>query len=402
MSRLVAPTPALSRKAAPALRGTRQRTTAPNGTGLLRAQTAPTPAHAAALIPAPPPASIPPPGGEARGAWQLPALAGVALRTFEIFLAVARTGSMSAAATQLGITQPAVSQAIRGLEEALGQKLFDRSLRPPVLNLLGNTVLQHAAAIAEHAHAVEHAVCSPQDRRLPHLRIGMSNSFAVTLGPLLIERIRHIAASWSIQSGSISTRLEGLIERRVDAVISFDDTPVPSGFLSAQLFSEPFFLALPADFGGDVQSLHALAGQLDMLWHGPTLHMSRQIHVYLEREHVAVPVRYRFDTIDGVIAMVAAGLGWALVTPLSFMKSVNLASRIRCLKLPGKPLRRTMILAMRQEEGEAIAPAIRQATGELLRDVFLPEARRLLPDIAGQIVIGAAPAKRKTKIRGKH
>lgn len=337
---------------------------------------------------------------DAVGSWHLPALVGLALRSFEIFLAVARTGSMSAAGARLGITQPAVSQAIRGLEEALGQQLFDRSMRPPVLNLLGNTVLHHAAAITEQAHALERAVLSPEDERLPHLRIGMSNSFAVTLGPQLIERIRHIAASWSIQSGSISTGLEGLIDRRVDVVISFDDRPVPSGFLSESLFSEPFFLALPAGFAGDASSLRALAGQLDMLWHGPTLHMSRQIRLYLERERIDAPMRYRFDTIDGVIAMVAAGLGWALVTPLSFMKSINLAPRVRCVPLPGRPLRRTMMLAMRQEEGNAIAPAIRKATRDLLRDVFLPEAQQLLPEIARQIVIGPSPAKRGARTPG--
>jgi DNA-binding transcriptional LysR family regulator len=339
------------------------------------------------------------PAREHNGAWQLPGIAGIALRAFEIFLAVARSGSMSTAAKQLGISQPAVSQAIRGLEEALGHQLFDRSMRPPVLNLVGNTVLHHASAITEHAHAMERAICSPEDARLPHLRIGMSNSFAVTLGPLLIERIRHIAARWSIQSGAISTRLEGLIERRVDAVITFDDTPVPHGFLSAPLFSEPYFLALPAEFTGNITSLHALAGQLDMLWHGQLLHMSRQIQVYLEREHVEIPVRYRFDTIDGVVAMVAAGLGWALVTPLSFMKSVNLAARIRCVKLPGKPLRRSMMLAMRQEEGGAIAPAIRQATLDVLQDTFLPEARLLLPGISEEIVIGAQASERESRTK---
>jgi hypothetical protein len=84
------------------------------------------------------------------------------------------------------------------------------------------------------------------------------------------------------------------------------------------------------------------------------------------------------------------------------MKSVNQASRLRCLPLPGKPLRRTMMLAMRQEEGEAIAPAIRQATSDLLRDVFLPEARQLFPEIARQIVIGPALAKPEPKVRPVH
>lgn len=315
----------------------------------------------------------------------LPDLSGTTLRTLEIFVSVAQGGSMSAAAERLGISQPAVSQAVRSLEEALGQRLLDRSSRPAALTLAGNTVLHHATAMIGHKQAIERGVRAADGTVLPILRIGMANSLAVTVGPLLIERLRHLALRWSVASGPDSTKISGLTERRVDVVISFDDTLTGADFLTLPIFSEPYFLAIPADWDGEVESLQALAERREMLWYGTHLHVSRQIAAYLERERIAVPQRYRFDTIDAVIAMVAAGLGWALVTPLSYLKSANFAPRIRCLPLPGAPLRRELVLATRPEEGGTLAPLIRRAAVDLLRDNVLPEIRRLIPHIAGTI-----------------
>ena len=62
-------------------------------------------------------------------------------RLLETFVAVAQTGSMSAAAEQLGLSQPAVSQAVSALENATGTKLFDRTVRPPKLTLQARSLL---------------------------------------------------------------------------------------------------------------------------------------------------------------------------------------------------------------------------------------------------------------------
>src|SRR3977135_1456085 len=74
---------------------------------------------------------------------------GVTIRSLEIFVAVAQTGSMVAAAKRLDLTQPAISQVIAGLEASLGIGLFDRSVRPPALTLQGATLLKHAVAVTE-------------------------------------------------------------------------------------------------------------------------------------------------------------------------------------------------------------------------------------------------------------
>ena len=65
------------------------------------------------------------------------------LRLLTVFAAVVRSGSVQAAAAELNVTQPAVSQAVRQLEEHLGQPLLDRGRRPARPTEAGET-LAHA------------------------------------------------------------------------------------------------------------------------------------------------------------------------------------------------------------------------------------------------------------------
>jgi DNA-binding transcriptional LysR family regulator len=315
-------------------------------------------------------------------------LSGINLRVLEIFASVAANGSMTAAAEQLGVSQSAVSQAIRSFEEAIGRRLFDRSIRPPVLTLIGTAVLEHTTDLVQRMRALERTVRSADAPQMPLLRIGMANTFAVTAGPGLIERIRHLARSWAISSGPSETSIEGVVERRVDFVATFDETSLPDEFIVLPILSEPYFLAVPAGFTGRFDTLQELSHDLDMLRYGRQLHVSRQIESYLERENVTVPDRYRFDSIDAVIAMVAAGIGWTLTTPLSLLKSASLAPRLSCRPLPGTRLRRKLVLIGRRNEGETITALIQQNAIAVLREECLPQLSRMLPEISSEIEVG--------------
>jgi DNA-binding transcriptional LysR family regulator len=315
----------------------------------------------------------------------------VSLRALEIFASAASSGSMTAAAEQHNVTQSAVSQAIRSLEEAVGHRLFDRSVRPPVLTLIGTAVLEHATAMVQRMRALEQTVRSAETPHMPLLRIGMANTFAVTAGPGLIERIRHLARGWAIASGPSETSIEGVMARRVDFVASFDETVLPDDFVALPIFSEPYFVALPAGFTGQFETLHTLSAQLDMLRYSRQLHVSRQIETYFEREGVNPPDRYRFDSIDAVIAMVAAGIGWTLTTPLSLLKSAPLAPRLACRPLLGPGVRRRLVLIGRRNEGAEMMSLIQREAIDVFRQQCLPPISRLLPEISQEIVIGDSP-----------
>lgn len=70
-----------------------------------------------------------------------PVLNRLRLRQVALLLAIARTGTLGAAARAIGITQPAASKMLADLEQTLGQRLFDRTGRVLVRNLAGERAL---------------------------------------------------------------------------------------------------------------------------------------------------------------------------------------------------------------------------------------------------------------------
>ena len=76
-------------------------------------------------------------------------------RALQDVVTVAETGSLSAAARRLNVSQPTVGRRIEQLEEQLGALLFNRTARGLVLTKVGEGILGHAKQMEEGALAIE-------------------------------------------------------------------------------------------------------------------------------------------------------------------------------------------------------------------------------------------------------
>jgi DNA-binding transcriptional LysR family regulator len=92
------------------------------------------------------------------------------LRQLEVFLAVARSESVSRAAEDLSMSQSAVSSALADLEQQFEIQLFDRIGKRLQLSGLGRSIRPRAEALQEHARELEHGLSSRTDVGL--LRVG--------------------------------------------------------------------------------------------------------------------------------------------------------------------------------------------------------------------------------------
>jgi DNA-binding transcriptional LysR family regulator len=97
------------------------------------------------------------------------------LRTIEYFLAIAQQGSLRAAARELGITQPALTKAMRRLEDEAGVALFDRKARGMTLTVYGQSLLRHARALR--------ASLADATSEIRSLRAGTAGLVPVGAGP---------------------------------------------------------------------------------------------------------------------------------------------------------------------------------------------------------------------------
>ena len=110
------------------------------------------------------------------------------LKQIETFVTTARTGSMSAAAVRLNMTQPAVSMRIRDLEKQLDIVLIDRAGRELRLTPHGREFLDHAEEIlakvdqAQNLFGSQHVIAG-------RVRLGVTETVAITWLPALVSRI---------------------------------------------------------------------------------------------------------------------------------------------------------------------------------------------------------------------
>lgn len=109
----------------------------------------------------------------------------------ETFLAVAETGTLSAAARKLGLTQPTVGRHVRDLEETLGLTLFTRQPRGMALAPEGEALLPPARAMAEAAGRLAVLAAGAGDALSGTVRITASTFVSHHVLPPIFARIRE-------------------------------------------------------------------------------------------------------------------------------------------------------------------------------------------------------------------
>jgi DNA-binding transcriptional LysR family regulator len=143
----------------------------------------------------------------------------LSLYQLEIFLAVAQERSFSAAARRRHLTQPAVSQQIRALEQALGLALFVRNGQRIELTEAGTQLLPLAGDLTRRADDVEQAMNCLRDATGGRLMIGHGAACFQTLLPRLLRHFRKIAPEIHLQIVAADNR--AIVERLAGHEVDF-------------------------------------------------------------------------------------------------------------------------------------------------------------------------------------
>ncbi|HDS1581322.1 LysR family transcriptional regulator [uncultured Stenotrophomonas sp.] len=187
------------------------------------------------------------------------------LDEMQAFLAVIDSGSISAAAEQLGQTPSGVSRALGRLEDKLGTTLLTRTTRRLHLTAEGEVFLRQARAILDAVEAAEEQMARRRERPAGRLRVDAAMPFVLhVIAPLVAGyRARYPDVQLELNS---SDRYIDLLERRTDVAIRIgplaDSTlhARPLGRRPLRLVASPAYLALH----GEPSSVAAL-GQHTLL-----------------------------------------------------------------------------------------------------------------------------------------
>jgi DNA-binding transcriptional LysR family regulator len=312
------------------------------------------------------------------------------LQSLKAFLAVGATGSMTAAAAKLGLTQSAVSQAIRQLEDALGTVIVDRSHRPLALTRAGRVLQRHAQPIVDDAESLTTIVRQAGSDKLPELKIGVVDSFAATAGPHLIRALLETTSRVSFRSGLTHDQASGLLDRSLDVIITGDAMDELDGLERYPIFTEPYLLLLPASLKADRDAIDMkqLAAAHSLIRFSARSHVGAQIERHLRRLGVRAPHLLEVDASDALIAMVSEGLGWGIATPLCLLQVRSRLEGVKAVPFPGAAFVRQLHLVTRSGEYGELPRKLADIACSVLREQCMPELRRLVPWLRNQVVIG--------------
>lgn len=149
------------------------------------------------------------------------------------FHATATTGSLSAAARQLGLTQPTMSRQIAALEAALGVELFDRVGRKLVLTLTGAELRDRIGIMADAAGSAALVASGRVAEVRGRVCISATDTYAAYILPAMVQQIRTEAPEVTVAIAA-SNELSDLHRREADIAIRHQP-PARSGLVGEHI-----------------------------------------------------------------------------------------------------------------------------------------------------------------------
>ncbi|WP_341646425.1 LysR family transcriptional regulator [Thauera sp. SDU_THAU2] len=311
------------------------------------------------------------------------------MQMLRVFLTTAQDCNMSRAAEHLGISQSAVSQSIRLLEESFGTPLLNRSARPLTLTPAGIALVSRGQALLEEALNLRGAVIEASQGIKPGLRVGLIDSFAATCGTPLMQRLLRNAAQLSLRTGLTPNLAEALAQRELDLVISSRPLEL-DGMGNYLLMSERFFVITPkgsVPVCRSVSDVMSLARVLPIVRFNQQSHLGQQVERTLRRVGLNPPRRLEVDTADTLTSMVAGGIGWAVTTPLCLLQGVRSAAFVRHDFVADINAERRIYLNARKGEYGSLARETFEMVCSILESQIYGELKDINPQLLDLIQI---------------
>ena len=290
---------------------------------------------------------------------------------------VARTGSLTQTAHQLGRTQPAISAQMKRLAEVVGEPLITRQRYGVTLTSAGKALLPSAQALARSLDIALEVSDRLRGVKQGSLRVLTSTTVAVYILPPLLARFheRYPGIDLQLQHCTPEEATHQLIRNDADlAVVRAPIGVVPADFVSSLLMTDETILAVLPD--------HALVSRrnlrvedldgLEVVVRGYPSPTRKLVDHLAQQAGVAFRVRFEVGTIEALKEAIRQGFGGGFLSRLAVAREVR-AGRLAALRLHHSALVRQIFL---------IHPAATQSS---------PRVRAFL-EVMGELPAPDAPA----------
>lgn len=254
-------------------------------------------------------------------------------------VAVAQEGHFGRAADRVCVTQPALSLAIKKLEEELGVAIFDRRKNQVALTPLGERIVQQAQRVLEEAEQIKVLAAHGKNQLIGPLRFGVIATVGPYLLPDLVPILHERATQMPLEiEENLTVNLTAMLKSgKLDVIMIALPFEEP-GILTRALYDEPFKAVVPADHPFAKKSRldsRALRGERVLLLHAG--------HCFRQQVLETCPELSRSDaeglqgsSLETIRQMVASGLG-ITVMPCSAVTAKHHNKRLAVVDF-GKPV----------------------------------------------------------------
>jgi DNA-binding transcriptional LysR family regulator len=169
----------------------------------------------------------------------------VEIRQLRAFVAIAESGTFTAGALRVHVTQAAISMQIRQLETEIGAKVFVRAPRHVILTEAGEQLLRRARHILREHDAALDEIAELAGAERGRLRIGSASAMVLTEQlPSILKELRkqHPAAEIAVTSGTSEVLVDQILAGEVD--VAFVSLPVDVRGIKTERLSQDQLVAI--------------------------------------------------------------------------------------------------------------------------------------------------------------
>ncbi|HYQ21980.1 LysR family transcriptional regulator [Stenotrophomonas sp.] len=289
------------------------------------------------------------------------------LHHLAIFHAIAETGSISAAAIRVRVSQPALSRELKDFEGRLGVVLFERLPRGMRLTEPGKVLHAYSARLFAVADSAQAAMRDFADARAGQLSLGASNTIGTYVLPRFVAQFRSVFPQLGISLfvGNTEQVAQGVADLRF--TVGFVEGPVRVEGVVAEEFSRDELIPV-------VGAQHPLAGRrranpadingLPLLMREPGSGTRELIGELLQQLDVKTGSIVEFGNTEALKQAAIHGGGIAWLPSISVVRDLQDGSLVR---LPVRALGLQRPLSILRREGAYHVPAV---------DAFLQKVRK--------------------------
>ena len=297
-----------------------------------------------------------------------------------LFVAIAESKSLNDAALRLGITQPAISQGLRQLEDRLGTQLVVRRTRPVKLTVAGTVLRQNADTILGDLRRINAMVRDAAEKGLGRCRLGMVTSLSEVFGSQLFAKLQQRVESLTMRSGLTNQLRQDFLNRETDVVISNDPFDGIDHLERYPLLRDPMLMAIPKELEEvALLDINALAASSPMIKYGRSSNIGVYTEVILRRANLETKVKFETDDTHTLMRFVQEGHGWGILSALCLVQVLHRLKGVVLLPLDNNRHFRSIHLTARQGEMGSLPESIAKTIQTIFYAEIYPQLETITP-----------------------